>query len=64
MNRIDLSNNRLQDISSNLQSLQNKVEDADVAETITNLKTAENVYQSSLSVGAKIIRPSLIDFLH
>lgn len=63
MNRIQLSDDRLKDISSNLQSLQTKVEDADVAETMTNLKTAQNVYQASLSVGAQIIRPSLVDFL-
>jgi flagellar hook-associated protein 3 FlgL len=63
MNRVDLSSGRLADINANLQLLQQGVEDADVAETITNLKTSENVYQSTLSVGAKIIRQSLIDFL-
>lgn len=63
MNRVQLSEERLKSISGNLQTLQTKVEDVDVALAITNLKTAENVYQSSLSVGAKVIRPSLIDFL-
>jgi flagellar hook-associated protein 3 FlgL len=63
MNRIELSEQRLNDIDTNLQTLQSKTEDIDMAEAITNLKTSENVYQSSLSVGAKIIRPSLIDFL-
>lgn len=63
MNRVQLSHGRLEDININLQSLQSKVEDADMAELITTLKTDENVYQASLSVGAKIIRPSLIDFL-
>ncbi|OCT13150.1 flagellar biosynthesis protein FlgL [Paenibacillus pectinilyticus] len=63
MNRVDLSKSRLEDINSNLQSLQTKVEDADVAETMTNLKTAQNVYEASLSVGSQIIRPSLVDFL-
>jgi flagellar hook-associated protein 3 FlgL len=63
MNRVQLSQGRLGDININLQSLQSKVEDADMAQLITTLKTDENVYQASLSVGAKIIRPSLIDFL-
>lgn len=63
MNRVQLSLGRLEDININLQSLQSKVEDADMAQLITTLKTDENVYQASLSVGAKIIRPSLIDFL-
>ncbi len=63
MNRVQLSQGRLEDININLQSLQSKVEDADMAQLITTLKTDENVYQASLSIGAKIIRPSLIDFL-
>ncbi|WP_210023610.1 MULTISPECIES: flagellar hook-associated protein FlgL [unclassified Paenibacillus] len=63
MNRMELAQSRLADINVNLQTLKSKTEDADVAEVITNLKTDESVYQSSLSVGAKIIRPSLIDFL-
>jgi flagellar hook-associated protein 3 FlgL len=63
-NRIELALGRLQDIGINLQTLQSKTEDADIAEVITNLKTYENVYQASLSTGAKLIRPSLIDFLN
>lgn len=63
LNRIELAQSRLQDIGVNLQTLQSKTEDADIAGVITNLKTDENVYQSSLSVGAKIISVSLVDFL-
>ncbi|MCS7459952.1 flagellar hook-associated protein FlgL [Paenibacillus doosanensis] len=62
-NRIELAQSRLEDISVNLQSLQSKTEDADMSGVITNLKTDENVYQASLSVGAKIISASLVDFL-
>ncbi|MDQ0872150.1 flagellar hook-associated protein 3 FlgL [Paenibacillus sp. V4I3] len=62
-NRIDLMDNRLKDLDVNLTDLSSKTEDADMAETITKLKTDENVYQASLSTGAKIIQPSLIDFL-
>lgn len=62
-NRIDLMDNRLKDLDVNLNDLSSKTEDADMAETITKLKTDENVYQASLSTGAKIIQPSLIDFL-
>lgn len=63
MNRVDLIQNRLSDIDINLQSLQSKTEDADMSEVITNLKMEENVYQASLSAGAQLIRPSLVDFL-
>lgn len=63
-NRIELAKSRLEDIGTNLQALQSKAEDADIPAVITNLKTDENVYNSSLSVGAKIISTSLVDFLH
>lgn len=62
-NRIDLMDNRLQDLSLNLEDLSGKTEDADMAETIIRLKTQENVYQASLSSGAKIIQPSLLDYI-
>jgi len=63
-NRIQLAQSRLDDISTNLQTLQSKAEDADIPGVITNLKTDENVYNASLSVGSKIISTSLVDFLH
>ncbi len=63
MNRVELIQNRLNDININLQTVKSKTEDADMAKVITNMKTEENVYQASLSVGAQIIRPSLVDFL-
>lgn len=63
INRVQLAEERLKDIGVNLQTLHSKVEDADMAELITNLKTNENVYQASLSVGSKIITPTLVDFL-
>lgn len=62
-NRIQLAEDRLKDISINLQSLQSKTEDADMSLVITNLKMDENVYQASLSAGSKLIQPSLVDFL-
>ncbi|MEF3305163.1 flagellar hook-associated protein FlgL [Paenibacillus sp. GYB003] len=62
-NRIELAEDRLKDVDLNLQSLQSKTEDADLAKVITSLKMDENVYQASLSAGAKLIRPSLLDFL-
>jgi flagellar hook-associated protein 3 FlgL len=62
-NRVEMITNRILDINNNLQSLQAKTEDANIPEVITNLKTSDAVYQSSLSVGAKLITPSLVDFL-
>lgn len=62
-NRLNMINERLKDSTLNLSSLLSKTEDADIAEVITLLKMEENVYQASLSVGARIIQPSLLDFL-
>lgn len=63
INRVEIVENRLEDINVNLKTVQSKTEDADMSMVITNLKTEENVYQASLSVGAQLIRPSLVDFL-
>lgn len=63
MNRVKLTSNRILDDTLNLRDLLSKNEDADIAEVIMNLKMEEYVYQASLSGGAKIIQPSLVDFL-
>lgn len=62
-NRLDLTSNRLDDDTINLKTLLSQNEDADMSEVIMNLKMEENVYRASLSGGAKIIQPSLVDFL-
>lgn len=62
-NRVDLMMGRLDDLGINLTDLQSKVEDADFAELSMKSKIQENIYNASLSVGAKIISPSLVDFL-
>lgn len=63
VNRAELVESRLKDARINIETLQSRTEDADAAELFTNLTISENVYQASLAVGAKLIRPSLIDFL-
>lgn len=40
-----------------------KIEDADMAKVTMDLMTQESVLKSSLAVGARIIQPSLVDFL-
>ncbi|EGL83789.1 flagellar hook-associated protein 3 [Caldalkalibacillus thermarum TA2.A1] len=62
-NRLELMDNRLKDNTLNFTNLLSKTEDADLAEVIINLRTEENIYRSSLAAGARIIQPSLIDFL-
>lgn len=62
-NRLDLTANRAEDDNINFTKLMSLNEDADMAETIMNLKNEENVYNASLAGGARIIQPSLVDFL-
>lgn len=62
-NRVELTTNRIEDDTLNLKELLSKNEDADMAEVIMNLLMQENVYNASLSGGARIIQPSLVDFL-
>ena len=40
-----------------------KTEGIDYAETIMNFKWIESVHQYALAVGAKTIKPTLMDFL-
>lgn len=46
-----------------MTELYSKVSDIDLAETSTKFAMAQAVYQSSLAVIAKIVQPTLVDFL-
>jgi flagellar hook-associated protein 3 FlgL len=63
MNRVELTANRLEDDNVNFTKLMSKNEDVDMAEAIMNLTNEQNVYKASLSTGARVIQPSLVDFL-
>ena len=62
-NRVELMQDRLSDLNINLTDLQAKTEDADYEGLIMNSKIQENIYNASLSVGAKIISTTLVDFI-
>ncbi|NLB89274.1 MAG: flagellar hook-associated protein FlgL [Syntrophomonadaceae bacterium] len=63
VNRLELQKSRLESTQISYTSLLAQNEDADMAEVIMQLKMQENVYRASLAAGARIIQPSLIDFL-
>ena len=63
MNRLDLTQSRLEDQEINLRSLKSENEDVDIAETIMELRMQESVYQDSLASGARVMQPTLLDFL-
>ncbi len=62
-NRLELITERINETQVNITSLLSDAEDVDMAEAIMYLKNAENVYRASLSAGARIIQPTLMDFL-
>jgi flagellar hook-associated protein 3 FlgL len=63
MKRMDEVDQRLRDNKLSITDLLSKTIDTDITETINDLKVQESVQRMSLSVGAKIIQPTLVDFL-
>jgi flagellar hook-associated protein 3 FlgL len=63
MNRLDMVEDRLSSQEIVATQILSDNEDADFEKVIMNLKTQESIHRAALSVGARIIQPSLIDFL-
>ncbi len=63
VNRMELQQNRLEEAEISLTSLLAGVEDVEFEEAVMNLRMQENVYSASLAAGARIIQPTLVDFL-
>lgn len=63
MNRVELMRNRLDIQEINVTKQKSLNEDTDYAETITKMTTQESIHQAALSVGAKIIQQTLVDFI-
>ncbi len=63
VNRLELQESRLESTQASFTGLLSQNEDADIAEVIMQLKMQESVYLASLAAGARIIQPSLVDFL-
>jgi len=61
--RMETTLSRLEDYDVNYTKLLSQVEDADITKLITDLAMAQNAYQSALNAAARIIQPSLLDFL-
>lgn len=62
-NRVEATENRLLDAKLTLGSALSSIEDVDYAEILIKLKSEESIYQASLSSSAKMLQPSLMDFL-
>lgn len=63
VNRVELIADRLDTQEVSISDLMSKNEDADMAKVMTNLKEQESVHNAALGAGARIIQPTLLDFL-
>lgn len=62
-NRIELMTDRLKQQEVFATEILSKNEDVDIEKAIMDLTTQESVHSAALSIGAKIMQPSLLDFL-
>ncbi len=62
-NRLDLIGTRYGKDAINYEGVRGNIEDIDSSEVIMQFKMAEAVYNAALSVGSRVIVPSLVDFL-
>ncbi len=63
MNRLDATEQAHTDNQVDVAAALSRAEDADVAEVMTKLMMQQSVYQAALAAGARMIQPSLLDFL-
>jgi flagellar hook-associated protein 3 FlgL len=62
-NRLDTQASRLSAQELSITSLLSTTEDADMAKTMITYSQTQTAYQAALQAGAKIIQPTLMDFL-
>ncbi|MDR7414835.1 MAG: flagellar hook-associated protein FlgL [Armatimonadota bacterium] len=62
-NRVEVVQSRMEELEVGLRELLSVREDVDIAEVVVRLQTEENVYRAALAAGARLIQPSLVDFL-
>jgi len=61
--RFESTDSRLLDYSLEVTKLLSETEDADIVKLVSDLATQENIYTAALNSAAKIIQPSLLDFM-
>ncbi len=63
INRLETGAAQVMSSQVNVAGLLSQIEDADMAKLMLDLKQAESAQQMALAVGARIIPPTLVDFL-
>ena len=62
-NRVEMMSNRLDSQEAAAKKQMSENEDIDYEKAITEMLTLESIHRAALSVGSRIIQPSLVDFL-
>lgn len=62
-NRYEMVEDRLDDLELNYTSILSDTYDTDMSKAIMEMVNAESIQRAALSVGAKILQPSLVQFL-
>jgi flagellar hook-associated protein 3 FlgL len=64
LNRLDSTESHWADFKINIQKMLSDTEDLDITQAAMELTAQQTAYQASLSTTAKIIQPSLLDYLN
>ncbi|MDP3487029.1 MAG: flagellin, partial [Bacillota bacterium] len=62
-NRLEMTESRYLDEVLTLKQLQSILGDIDMAEAIMNFNVKEHVYQAALAAGARVMQPTLLDYM-
>lgn len=63
MRRVEQVQARLEDTKISMTDMLSETQDTDMTKKLMDLKVQENVQRMSLSVGSRVIQPTLVDFL-
>jgi flagellar hook-associated protein 3 FlgL len=62
-NQLERMRQAAEDMALNVSQSLSDVEDIDLPQTITELQLQQTAYQAALAAGARVVQPSLVDFL-
>lgn len=63
VNRMEVTEERTESLNLTVKTLLSEAEDTDFAETLARLSASETLLQASMAAGARLLPPSLLDFL-
>jgi flagellar hook-associated protein 3 FlgL len=63
LNRVSEGQQRLSGLQITLQKINSSFEDVDMSKAVSDLATQQTTFQAALGVAAKVLPPTLLDFL-